>query len=77
MSNDWFNSSGTASASSYPNGYSFKLKGRIGEPRPAGKAVESDINFKEIATELKKIADEEEEDKQKHLPVFDPEDLDI
>jgi hypothetical protein len=37
------------------------------------------IKFKteEIKQEVKKIAEEEEEDKQKHLPIFDIKDLDI
>jgi hypothetical protein len=33
--------------------------------------------FKEVKDELIKIAEEEEADKQKHLPIFNPEDLDI
>lgn len=33
--------------------------------------------IKEVKEELVKIAEEEEEDKQKHLPIFNPEDLDI
>jgi len=31
----------------------------------------------DIKAELKKIAKEQEEDKEKHLPKFDPKDLDI
>ena len=31
----------------------------------------------DIKTELKKIAKEQEEDKEKHLPIFNPKDLDI
>ena len=30
-----------------------------------------------ILKELRQIAKEEEEDKEKHLPIFNPEDLDI
>lgn len=32
---------------------------------------------KDITVELKKIAEEQEEDKEKHLPIFDIKDLDL
>jgi len=35
------------------------------------------LKTEEIKEELKTITEEEEEDKQKHLPVFDIKDLDI
>jgi len=33
--------------------------------------------LKEVKEDLVKIAEEQEEDKRKHLPIFNPEDLDI
>jgi len=32
---------------------------------------------KDITKELHKIAEEQEEDKEKHLPLFNPKDLDL
>jgi hypothetical protein len=83
MSNEW--SSNSTTASSFYDGYymkktSCKLRGsdEVGPSRmPHKKPVEADIKHEDIAEELKRIAIEEEEDKQKYLPVFDPEDLDL
>jgi hypothetical protein len=60
--NNWFSSS-TASASNYH--------------KPADVNTRIKRKVDEIKDELKVIAEEEEEDKQKHLPIFDIKDLDI
>ena len=68
MNNDWYG--GTASTSS--GFYKFSIDNtEIHIP----KRVLDEL--KEVKEELVKIAEEEEADKQKHLPIFNPEDLDI
>ena len=59
---DWY-----GSTSSTSSGYWMKS--------PPSKRVK--FSSKEIAEELVKIAEEQEDDKEKHLPIFDPKDLDI
>lgn len=48
---------------------------------PKMEEAELKIDFEaikeELTGELKTIAKEQEEDKEKHLPVFNPEDLDL
>ncbi len=62
--NRWY-----SSTSSTASGYWMKPQTIF--PRGSVEARE------EITEELKKIAKEMEEDKEKHLPIFDPKDLDI
>ena len=64
---NWYSSSTTASDSNYhrPESRPMEVKARIKK------------KISEIKDELKVIVEEEEEDKQKHLPIFDIKDLDI
>ena len=61
---DWFSSSTCSASSGYHN-----------SPRNVNSRIKHRID--EIKVELETIAKEEEEDKQKHLPIFDIKDLDI
>lgn len=63
---NWYSSSSTSAASHYY---------RPTEPKEVNARIKQRID--EVKDELKVIAEEEEEDKQKHLPIFDIKDLDI
>ena len=68
MNNDWYEYTASTSSGSY--------KFSVGDQEiHIPKRVLDEL--KEVKEELVKIAEEEEEDKQKHLPIFNPEDLDI
>lgn len=63
IKNNWFSSSTTTASSYYhkPMDVNVRIKRKVDE----------------IKQELKTIAEEEEEDKEKYLPIFDIKDLDI
>jgi len=79
MSNDYSTYYGNTS-SSYANTRGYWYDNKVIKVRArdeAGPQPELKIDFEAIKSELQNIAKEQEEDKEKHLPKFDPEDLDI
>ena len=45
--------------------------------KPQVVVTRGEVTVGEILEEMVKITEEQEEDREKHLPIFDPEDLDI
>jgi len=58
------------------NGY-YTATATTGNYKVVWENLKIEEDKEKIKAELKKIAKEQEEDKEKHLPIFNPKDLDI